>query len=482
MPSSSSSSNHQRHPILPLLPLPNLTVPYLTNDLLSLLFRTLNKHQNTRAAHPVSVLRPIYLLDYWVLLSLKVNQEALFDTEVAMDKTTHSAYSILERRLKGLKHADLAEFLNLYTICDDEQQLSSADSITNIPNLIVSTPRTKSSNTAVLTAPSLSGIQKSTQKEITEISRELWKVPHIMGCIEYGNLKKVFTKMSEVGARSCESGDESLSKAFEIPIYMHDIQFKEGYKAFQTWRDKRRLTEGQSDAHAVEAMNRSFVALSSNVNLKSHKAFLDEMTQENPATLFLMPHLNHRDHPLDIIDILLEREIQLFGSEYPFLQAQLGYAITFPLEEKFPKMPYKMLLHDVGRYATDFSPVDQNCECLCCKQYTRAYICHLLQAHEMSAFVLLTFHNLFHFYKFFGKLNEARDSRQGLEQLRRILKESQNGLRLACVGGWWGIGDWNDTEEYIPDALAQTPSMIHTKYHQMSPESNLDAPDSYRHR
>ena len=47
-----------------------------------------------------------------------------------------------------------------------------------------------------------------------------------------------------------------------------------------------------------------------------------------------------------------------------------------------------------AKYARDFGPLDPNCDCYCCKNYTRAYIRHLVKANEILAARLITTHNL----------------------------------------------------------------------------------------
>lgn len=44
--------------------------------------------------------------------------------------------------------------------------------------------------------------------------------------------------------------------------------------------------------------------------------------------------------------------------------------------------------------ALDQNPVDRNCNCECCRNYTRAYIHHMLKMGEATAMVLATIHNL----------------------------------------------------------------------------------------
>ncbi|MDD2620997.1 MAG: tRNA guanosine(34) transglycosylase Tgt [Syntrophomonadaceae bacterium] len=45
-------------------------------------------------------------------------------------------------------------------------------------------------------------------------------------------------------------------------------------------------------------------------------------------------------------------------------------------------------------FAEDFSPVDPDCNCYVCKNYSRAYIRHLIKAEEILAHRLLTYHNV----------------------------------------------------------------------------------------
>ncbi|MFH2204667.1 MAG: tRNA guanosine(34) transglycosylase Tgt [Elusimicrobiota bacterium] len=45
-------------------------------------------------------------------------------------------------------------------------------------------------------------------------------------------------------------------------------------------------------------------------------------------------------------------------------------------------------------FRSDDSPLDPECPCFVCRGYSRAYLCHLFRAKELSAFRLLTIHNL----------------------------------------------------------------------------------------
>ena len=45
-------------------------------------------------------------------------------------------------------------------------------------------------------------------------------------------------------------------------------------------------------------------------------------------------------------------------------------------------------------YERDFSPIDENCDCYACKNFTRAYIRHLINTKEILGVRLLSIHNL----------------------------------------------------------------------------------------
>lgn len=54
------------------------------------------------------------------------------------------------------------------------------------------------------------------------------------------------------------------------------------------------------------------------------------------------------------------------------------------------------------RYARDQEPIDAGCDCLCCRQYSRAYVHHLFRIRDALALRLATIHNL----RFYARLME----------------------------------------------------------------------------
>jgi queuine tRNA-ribosyltransferase len=59
-----------------------------------------------------------------------------------------------------------------------------------------------------------------------------------------------------------------------------------------------------------------------------------------------------------------------------------------------------------AEFALDRSPIEENCGCDACREFSRGYIRHLIKAEEILGLRLITLHNL-HFY--LDLMNRARD-------------------------------------------------------------------------
>jgi queuine tRNA-ribosyltransferase len=58
-------------------------------------------------------------------------------------------------------------------------------------------------------------------------------------------------------------------------------------------------------------------------------------------------------------------------------------------------------------YARDPRPIDENCGCMVCRRYSRAYLRHLYTTGEFLATILNTYHNLYFYLDMMGKIREA---------------------------------------------------------------------------
>lgn len=60
-----------------------------------------------------------------------------------------------------------------------------------------------------------------------------------------------------------------------------------------------------------------------------------------------------------------------------------------------------------GMYKEDFTPLDDNCDCYCCKNYTKAYVRHLINTGEMLGGMLLSLHNTTFLLKLMRDIRKA---------------------------------------------------------------------------
>ncbi len=100
--------------------------------------------------------------------------------------------------------------------------------------------------------------------------------------------------------------------------------------------------------------------------------------------------------PIDILEAV-HRGVDMFDCIIPSQLAHRGCAFTSHGKLQFRRTVY--------RFADQ--PIDGNCDCYSCKNYSRAYVHHLVKAEEPLAWRLLTHHNV----RFYHRLmQQIRDS------------------------------------------------------------------------
>ncbi len=87
--------------------------------------------------------------------------------------------------------------------------------------------------------------------------------------------------------------------------------------------------------------------------------------------------------PLDILEGV-ERGIDMFDCVLPTRIARHGNCFT-----RNGKMNIKN-----AKFKEDFTPIEEGCDCYACKNYTKAYIRHLITANETNGGRLLSIHNI----------------------------------------------------------------------------------------
>lgn len=100
----------------------------------------------------------------------------------------------------------------------------------------------------------------------------------------------------------------------------------------------------------------------------------------------------------DILD-LVKLGIDTFDCVLPTRHARNG-----TLYANDPSAKNFLLDIQHSRYKTDLSPIDSECTCYTCVNYSRAYVHHLFKQRELLAYRLATIHNLVFIENLFAKL------------------------------------------------------------------------------
>jgi queuine tRNA-ribosyltransferase len=99
-------------------------------------------------------------------------------------------------------------------------------------------------------------------------------------------------------------------------------------------------------------------------------------------------------------DALLEgvaRGVDMFDCVLPTRVARNGTVFT---------REGRIIVRDAA-YAEDFRPLDPGCDCYACRNFSRAYIRHLLKAGEVLGIRLTSIHNLRHLVRMMEEVRSA---------------------------------------------------------------------------
>ena len=100
--------------------------------------------------------------------------------------------------------------------------------------------------------------------------------------------------------------------------------------------------------------------------------------------------------PDDIVGAV-QRGIDMFDCVLPSRSGRTGQALTRRGAINMRN----------SRHRDDQRPLDETCECPCCKNYSRAYIHHVHKAGEIISSMLLTWHNLHYYQILMSELRNA---------------------------------------------------------------------------
>ncbi len=111
----------------------------------------------------------------------------------------------------------------------------------------------------------------------------------------------------------------------------------------------------------------------------------------------------------------VERGIDFFDCVYPSRNGRHGHVYT---------NNGKLNLFN-AKYEKDMRPIEEGCQCPACKNYSRAYIRHLLKAKEMLGMRLCVLHNLYFYNTMMSEIRNALDN----DCFRSYKKQKLDGMQ-----------------------------------------------------
>ena len=124
---------------------------------------------------------------------------------------------------------------------------------------------------------------------------------------------------------------------------------------------------------------------------------------------------------VDAIFAGVERGVDMFDCVLPTRIARHGTAMTTEGRVNIKNKQYE----------ADFTTLDKNCDCYTCKNYTKAYLRHLIKCNEGLGMRLLSIHNLRFLLKLMEEIREAIKQDRFLELKEEYYKKLNLGEEKA---------------------------------------------------
>lgn len=109
----------------------------------------------------------------------------------------------------------------------------------------------------------------------------------------------------------------------------------------------------------------------------------------------------------------VERGVDMFDCVLPTRIARHGSAMT---------TRGRVIIKN-KQFERDFSPLDENCNCYTCKNYTKSYLRHLFKADEILGYRLLSIHNVYFLVNLTKNIREAIKEDRFLEYKEKVYRE-----------------------------------------------------------
>ena len=135
-------------------------------------------------------------------------------------------------------------------------------------------------------------------------------------------------------------------------------------------------------------------------NMEATKQILDWV---NPIIPEDKPHytMGVGHSPMDLFEVV-ERGVDMFDCVSPTRMARNGTLFVHREVSKKHRIDITK-----AEYKKDENPIDPECSCSTCKNYSRAYLNHLFKAKELLAYRLATIHNLTFIINLMREMREA---------------------------------------------------------------------------
>ena len=120
--------------------------------------------------------------------------------------------------------------------------------------------------------------------------------------------------------------------------------------------------------------------------------------------------------PADIVGAVLSG-VDMFDCVLPTRSGRTGQAFT----------RYGTVNIRNARHADDLRPLDENCSCPACNNYSRGYLHHLFKSDEIQGLTLLTWHNLTYYQDLMRAIRKAIKERQYNTFVSNFYREQTQG-------------------------------------------------------
>lgn len=174
-----------------------------------------------------------------------------------------------------------------------------------------------------------------------------------------------------------------------------------------TYPDLRRISAEEICSHPFDGIAIGGLSVG-----EGHRAMMDTIEATEPYLCALRPrYLMGVGTPLDLIEGVA-RGVDMFDCVMPTRNARNGSLFTHQ-----GKLSIKQ-----ARFKDDSRPLDEQCTCYTCRNFSRAYLRHLFVSGEILSSILNTIHNLHFYLEFMADIRHAIENNT-FELLRKQVKE-----------------------------------------------------------